>query len=69
MEKPIRGKATKIPLREMFHRFSKMFWRLVVWKIASRARGTHPIKDELLTMKAKVIADVILAMFASKTKC
>ena len=64
----MRGTATQIPALHIAQKFKSM--QLIEFddNIEARARGTHPIKDELLIRKAMVIANVIKIIFLSNIK-
>jgi hypothetical protein len=64
----MRGTATQIPALHIAPKFKSM--QLIEFddNIEARARGTHPIKDELLIRKAMVIANVIKIIFLSNIK-
>ena len=69
IESVIRGTATQIPALHIAPKFKSI--QLIEFddNIEARARGTHPIKDELLIKKAMVIANVINTIFLSNIKC
>jgi hypothetical protein len=64
----MRGTATQIPALHIAPKFKSM--KLIEFddNMEARARGTHPIKDELLIRKAMVIANVIKIIFLSNIK-
>jgi hypothetical protein len=64
----MRGTATQIPALHIAPKFKSM--QLIEFddNMEARARGTHPIKDELLIRKAMVIANVIKIIFLSNIK-
>jgi len=64
----MRGTATQIPALHIALKFKSM--QLIEFddNMEARARGTHPIKDELLIRKAMVIANVIKIIFLSNIK-
>jgi len=64
----MRGTATQIPALHIAPKFKSMQLIELDDNMEARARGTHPIKDELLIRKAMVIANVIKIIFLSNIK-
>jgi len=64
----MRGTATQIPALHIAPKFKSMQLIEFADNMEARARGTHPIKDELLIRKAMVIANVIKIIFLSNIK-
>ena len=68
MENIINGTATQIPAFNIAVKFNKVELIELAENIEASARGIHPINEELLIKKAKVIANVIKIIFLSKIR-